>query len=209
MRAGRPRLAGAELARAIGLGRSRSGTSPSSTCAAVGPSSRGARPVDLPARPAHAGRLHRVAEESGLIGESGRFVLAQACRDQRLAASPGGRRDLDLASTSPVDSSATGTTRESSALAGPALPADRRSAEITESLMLDDSDASDVLMRRLRDAAGAPRVDDFGAGYSGLAARGSRSTRSRSTARSSRDWAATRAAAPSSTPRSRSRRRSG
>ena len=56
-----------------------------------------------------------------------------------------------------------------SALAASGLAADRLELEITESALLDDSDATLAMLYRLRELGVRIAMDDFGTGYSSLA----------------------------------------
>ena len=111
-----------------------------------------------------------VAEESGLIVPIGRIVLERACRQ---AAS--WRRAWP--SDRPIDISVNLSSRQfrdpglldaiRTSLDAVGLPPSNLKLEITESAMLD-ADASDLLMRRIRDLGVRLAVDDFGTGFSGL-----------------------------------------
>ncbi|WP_181706151.1 bifunctional diguanylate cyclase/phosphodiesterase [Chthonobacter rhizosphaerae] len=106
-----------------------------------------------------------VAEESGLIYELGRWVLEQACRD-----AVGWPRGLQVAvNLSPAQflgDDIASTVRRALALSG--LPPERLELEITESVLLRDSEAT-VKVLDAFDALGISiAMDDFGTGYSSL-----------------------------------------
>ncbi len=110
-----------------------------------------------------------VAEESGLIVPLGHIVLERAC-----AQASAWRRTWP---GMPIDISVNLSSRQfrdpgllkmiEAALDGAGLPASSLKLEITESAMLD-ADASNLLMRRVRDQGIRLAVDDFGTGYSAL-----------------------------------------
>jgi len=110
-----------------------------------------------------------VAEGSGLIVPLGRIVLERACAQAATWARtwPGTPIDLsvNLSSRQFRDPGLLDTIRGALEVSG--LPAARLKVEITESAMLD-AEASDLLMRRIRDMGIRLAVDDFGTGYSGL-----------------------------------------
>ena len=109
------------------------------------------------------------AEESGLIVPLGHFVLERACAQ----AAEWRRMWPDV----PIDLSVNLSSRQfrdpglldiiRGAVERSGLPASFLKVEITESAMLD-AEASDLLMRRIRDMGIRLAVDDFGTGYSGL-----------------------------------------
>jgi diguanylate cyclase (GGDEF)-like protein len=105
-----------------------------------------------------------VAEETGLICQLGEWVLAEACAASRRWP------DLFVAiNLSPVQFRATGFAERIIAIVR-ACKADphRIELEVTEGLLLDDSQALSETLRRLRAAGFRIALDDFGTGYSSL-----------------------------------------
>lgn len=113
-----------------------------------------------------------LAEESGLIGQLGEWMMERACRD--LAE---WRRDMpDVAEdlTISVNLSAQEVHAErllpavTDILRRTNLPADRLVLEVTESNLLTDTDVIQDQMQRLRALGTRLAIDDFGTGYSSL-----------------------------------------
>jgi EAL domain-containing protein (putative c-di-GMP-specific phosphodiesterase class I) len=106
-----------------------------------------------------------LAEESPLITELGRWVLAEAC------ATVAGLPDPDLAVAVNVSArQAAGGTLVSdvlAALASSGLPAARLTVELTESVLADEEVVQDLAT--LRGLGVRVAVDDFGTGWSSLA----------------------------------------
>src|SRR6185312_13286311 len=106
-----------------------------------------------------------VAEEIGLIGTLGEWVLKQACRDA--TAWPD---DITVA----VNLSAVQFRNPSlpltivSALGAVNLPAERLELEITESVLLQDDRAVIDMLHQIRALGVRISMDDFGTGYSSL-----------------------------------------
>jgi diguanylate cyclase (GGDEF)-like protein/PAS domain S-box-containing protein len=106
-----------------------------------------------------------IAEKAGTIDRIGRWVLIEACR--QAAAWP---RDLVLAvNVSPVQFRKSRLVDAvESALARSGLAPDRLEIEITESVLLDHTEANIATLSRLRGRGVRIALDDFGTGYAGL-----------------------------------------
>jgi diguanylate cyclase (GGDEF)-like protein len=106
-----------------------------------------------------------VAEECGLIGPIGAWVLEQACRD---AASWPGRLKVAI-NLSPAQfqtRSLVADTEHALQLSG--LAPERLELEITESMLIQDSDSVLTALHALRAKGIRIAMDDFGTGYSSL-----------------------------------------
>lgn len=108
-----------------------------------------------------------LAEEIGLIGEIGQWVLAQAAAEARrwpeytyVAVNISPRQ---LADPGLVD-------RVAAVLADTQLPPSRLELEITESALLADEEHTRIVLTRLRDLGVGLALDDFGTGFSSLSA---------------------------------------
>ena len=106
-----------------------------------------------------------VAEEAGLIVPMGDWVLRKACAEA--ATWPG---DLKVAvNLSPIQFKKTGLLQSViSALAASGLSPSRLELEITETVLLQDSDATLAILHKLRSLGIGISMDDFGTGYSSL-----------------------------------------
>ena len=112
----------------------------------------------------------QLAEEAGLIGELGRWVLDAACA-QLGEWSAAGHADVLVA----VNVSAHQLTEAGfvddvrAALARSHLPAGRLALELTESVLADDAAGVGHRLRALREVGVRIAMDDFGTGFSSLA----------------------------------------
>ncbi|GAY19816.1 EAL domain-containing protein [Sphingobium fuliginis] len=106
-----------------------------------------------------------IAEESGLIGPIGEWVLRTACRDAAQWAD-GVRVAVNV---SPIQFANHGLPSiVMNALAASGLAAQRLELEITESVFLNDDDGTDSMFSRLKGIGVRLALDDFGTGYSSL-----------------------------------------
>lgn len=106
-----------------------------------------------------------LAEETGLIIPLGDWVLRQACLD-----AAGWSEDVTVAvNLSPVQFKNPNLVLSvKAALQGSGLPASRLELEITESVLLQNSEATLAVLHELRGFGIRISLDDFGTGYSSL-----------------------------------------
>ncbi|MDB5652612.1 MAG: GGDEF-domain containing protein, partial [Tardiphaga sp.] len=106
-----------------------------------------------------------VAEEIGVIGQLGEWVLATACAEA--ANWPG---DITIAvNVSPLQfRSPTLALKVAAALSESGLPAHRLELEITEAVLIRDDDIALATLHQLRQIGVKIALDDFGSGYSSL-----------------------------------------
>lgn len=105
-----------------------------------------------------------IAEENGLIVPIGEWVLRTACA----AAAPWAGLTVAV-NLSPVQFRSRGlVAMVTSALAEAALPPQRLELEVTETALLDDSEATIDILHQLRALGVRVSLDDFGVGYSSL-----------------------------------------
>ena len=107
-----------------------------------------------------------LAEETGLIGEIGKFVLEQATA--AVAAWPGPELTCGINLSARQITEPGIVSQITDALTAAGLPAGRLAVEITETAVLDDVAAASTALRRLRDLGVKISLDDFGTGYSSL-----------------------------------------
>ncbi|CAN5821087.1 hypothetical protein BH24ACT3_BH24ACT3_00030 [soil metagenome] len=112
-----------------------------------------------------------VAEESGLIVPIGAWTIRQGCRD---AARWRASRPDSVVPLLWINASARQLARADladelrEAMATNAIEADRVGIEITEHVLMDDVDTTQILLERLKALGVLLAVDDFGTGYSSL-----------------------------------------
>jgi diguanylate cyclase (GGDEF)-like protein len=106
-----------------------------------------------------------VAEEMGLIVEIGNYVLRKACMEAMTWPN-----DVCVAvNLSPIQFRRGNVVRAVwQALTSSGLAASRLQVEITESVLIQDTDATCATLARLRDLGVIISLDDFGTGYSSL-----------------------------------------
>jgi diguanylate cyclase (GGDEF)-like protein len=110
-----------------------------------------------------------VAEETGLIGEIGRWAMQQACRDLRQW------RELKLA-VPPIAVNVSGRDfmrpdvllRLSSVVEAAHLPASLFELELTEGVLMQDVESGQRSLQGLKEFGFALAIDDFGTGYCSL-----------------------------------------
>ncbi|MGE0335746.1 MAG: putative bifunctional diguanylate cyclase/phosphodiesterase [Gammaproteobacteria bacterium] len=111
-----------------------------------------------------------VAEDTGLIVPIGAWVLQQACHDARqwhLSGYPGMRVAVNLSARQFRGQDLFGTVRK--ALSDAVIEPRMLQLEITESLLMEDTDRSVTALRELKSLGLEIFLDDFGTGYSSLA----------------------------------------
>ncbi len=111
-----------------------------------------------------------IAEQSGLINELGTWVLERSCRDRALWLADHPEEPLDLAVNVSV--------RQLARPGFPSVVADVLAEtrmdptalvlEITESVFIEASDSTGLVLRELHDLGVRIALDDFGTGYSSL-----------------------------------------
>jgi diguanylate cyclase (GGDEF)-like protein len=116
------------------------------------------------------GEFVDVAEDTGLIVPLGRWVIEQATRDAAGWMSEHGHKlsvSVNLSPRQLHDPELVATAAYSIADAG--IPADSLTIEITENLLLKDTELAQSRLAALRSLGVKVAVDDFGTGYSSLA----------------------------------------
>jgi predicted signal transduction protein with EAL and GGDEF domain len=110
-----------------------------------------------------------IAEDTGLIVPIGEWVLRTACADMQHLLHSTGRRLKVAVNLSPRQLRASNLTQViAEALHRSGCPAEHLELEITESMVVENPDASVAAMQRLRAMGVALSIDDFGTGYSSL-----------------------------------------
>jgi predicted signal transduction protein with EAL and GGDEF domain len=106
-----------------------------------------------------------VAEEMGIIVEIGNRVLKKACIEC-MKWPENVRVSVNLSPLQFRRGNLIGAVRDALKTSG--LPADRLEVEITESVLLQDTEATRVTLAQLRECGVRVSLDDFGTGYSSL-----------------------------------------
>ncbi|WP_082837288.1 EAL domain-containing protein [Labrenzia sp. OB1] len=107
-----------------------------------------------------------IAEDTGLIVEIGTWVLNNACME---AANWEDKTRRVAVNVSPAQFNAGETQkRVAAALRKSGLDPSRLEIEVTESLLISDTDAVIATLREIRDMGVSIAMDDFGTGYSSL-----------------------------------------
>jgi EAL domain-containing protein (putative c-di-GMP-specific phosphodiesterase class I) len=110
-----------------------------------------------------------VAERSGLINEVGAWVLRRACEDVQSWRAQGLGNLTVAVNVSPIQFHRDSIEREvTNALAACQLPPNALELELTESLLVADSQHLSEVLQRLRALGVQIAIDDFGTGYSNL-----------------------------------------
>ncbi len=106
-----------------------------------------------------------IAEETGLIGDLGRWAMREAC-----CAAKDWPEDIRVAvNLSPIQLKEPGLIAVvTAALDAAGLPARRLEIEITEQMLLDNSEHNRHVLQSLKDLGISIAMDDFGTGYSSL-----------------------------------------
>ncbi len=117
------------------------------------------------------GSFIHIAEEAGLIVEIGAWVLAQACADrarwERVGlCGPEHRLSVNLSARQFADPGLVAVIEGALARAG--LASSALCLELTETVLMDDADATVAMLSALHELGVHLSVDDFGTGYSSL-----------------------------------------
>ena len=115
-----------------------------------------------------AGAFIGLAEETGLVVDIGRWVLAEATR-QAAEWVAAGHDIITRVNLSARQLRAAVVEEVESALAEAGLPPERLCLELTETAIMDDVQESTRILARFRDLGVQIAIDDFGTGFSSLA----------------------------------------
>ena len=115
------------------------------------------------------GQFITLAEELGLIGSIGQWVMAMACRDA-VSWIHAGLGDLRVAVNIAKPQFESGDLCDvvRQAMHDSGLPPKQLVLELTESMLMDNVEASQALMAELKVLGVTLSIDDFGTGYSSL-----------------------------------------
>lgn len=129
------------------------------------------RLLDPDGQPISAAEAIAVAEERGLIGDLGSLILAAACREAARWQAELPERFLTVAVNVSAHQLASPSLADDVArvLAETGLDPGRLKLEMTETVLMQDSDRSAAQLARLKMLGVRLSADDFGTGYSSLA----------------------------------------
>ncbi|HWF40781.1 MAG TPA: GGDEF domain-containing phosphodiesterase, partial [Acidothermaceae bacterium] len=110
------------------------------------------------------------AEQSGLIVKIGAWVLEQACRDHRTwsAAYPDARLELAVNVSARQIMSEDFPATVSSVISRTGMPSAALVLEVTENILIDDSERAMIALGGLKKLGVRLALDDFGTGFSSL-----------------------------------------
>ncbi len=115
-------------------------------------------------------RFIPIAEETGLIVEIGRFVMAEACRQMRRWVDMGLPPVAISVNVSPAQFSRSSLLKDvKQILAATHVDPKTLVLEVTEGVLMSDIEAAVALLKSVRAMGVRLSVDDFGTGYSSLA----------------------------------------
>jgi diguanylate cyclase (GGDEF)-like protein/PAS domain S-box-containing protein len=110
-----------------------------------------------------------VAEECGIIVPLGRWVLQQACRQASAWADAGYSQTAVAVNVSAIEFRQENFLQGIFAILEEAqLPPNMLEIEVTESVLIQNGDATESILRTLRQSGVRIAIDDFGTGYSSL-----------------------------------------
>jgi diguanylate cyclase (GGDEF)-like protein/PAS domain S-box-containing protein len=111
-----------------------------------------------------------IAEQTGVIGKLGQWVLSTACRQTKAWLDAGGATARVAINVSPLQfkSALAFETDLDAALADADLAAERVELELTETVLMNAAREDTRLLPRLRERGLTIAIDDFGTGYSSL-----------------------------------------
>jgi diguanylate cyclase (GGDEF)-like protein len=111
-----------------------------------------------------------IAEETGLIGSIDRWVMEEACRQAKRwnenVERPPLMMHVNVSARELHDEDLTAHVKEALDSAG--LEPERLTIEITESVLMEDAEATVRALQSLRDLGVSVAIDDFGIGFSSL-----------------------------------------
>ncbi len=109
-----------------------------------------------------------IAEQTGLIGAIGQWVLERACQDAASWHAPGPAPSVNVNVSAVQLHDTRLVERVARALAGAELDPSRLIVEVTETAMMADPDGTSSVLEELRALGVGIAIDDFGTGYCSL-----------------------------------------